>query len=542
MSLSILVVDDNRDTLRTYTKALRRKITGQKLGSGLPERATSSLLEVDAADTVPLALKKLHEQPFDILVVDLKIPGSTGEEMGGLELIWESMKLDPLRPIIAITGYGSVELARKTLTRGVFDFIEKSGTAVDDLINAIQRAIDSRDEKILRSGNPFAPMTGQEPTVFGGRTRELEFFEERLYRAVYSRFCEHFLVLGDWGIGKSTLFKEYKKICQSRRYLAARVPLEPLQSGTSLGKAARSLVGGILRDLPYPVDRFRRVAAFFDSVGINVLGTGLQFSRDTSKKELSPQSFLHDTFQNLWQDLEDKSEVLVILLDDLENFLPVSEIFMTLKQTLSMDSMMKTRILVGIASNPTSWLELTSAMTQHHPLSRFFLPRVELGPLGEDEVRETVLKSVIGTGVSFGGDVIKRVFEYTQGHPFEMQVLCYHLFNSQLSRRVEIDVWDKAFQNALNDMSRVVFECRFNQASNEESKILYVVAMSEEPIATKQIRRLAEEDKLKVPVQNAGKYLQRLVEKKLISKSGRGLYNIPDPMFRAYICTRLSEK
>jgi predicted transcriptional regulator len=47
---------------------------------------------------------------------------------------------------------------------------------------------------------------------------------------------------------------------------------------------------------------------------------------------------------------------------------------------------------------------------------------------------------------------------------------------------------------------------------------------------------------LKVPVQNAGKYLQRLVEKKLISKSGRGLYNIPDPMFRAYICTRLSEK
>lgn len=87
MSLSILVVDDNRDTLRTYTKALRRKITGQKLGSGLPKRTTGSILEVDAADTVPLALKKLHEQPFDILVVDLKIPGSTGEEMGGLELI-----------------------------------------------------------------------------------------------------------------------------------------------------------------------------------------------------------------------------------------------------------------------------------------------------------------------------------------------------------------------------------------------------------------------------------------------------------------------
>ncbi|ABG50567.1 response regulator receiver protein [Trichodesmium erythraeum IMS101] len=70
---------------------------------------------------------------------------------------------------VRITGYGNVELAKRTLTKGVFDFIEKSATAVEDLVSAVQRAIDTRKEKIRRVGNPFTPMTGLEPTVFGGR-------------------------------------------------------------------------------------------------------------------------------------------------------------------------------------------------------------------------------------------------------------------------------------------------------------------------------------------------------------------------------------
>lgn len=250
MPIRILVVDDNRDTLKTYTKALLRRIKPKDLLRRLSSTEDKSLLEVEYADTISLALERLNAKPFDILVVDLKIPGLAGEEMGGLELISGSMRLDPLRPIIAITGYGSIELARKTLTQGVFDFIEKSSTAVDDLISAVQRAIDHFDEKMMRSGNPFTPMTGVEPTVFGGRTKELEFFEQRLNRAFNTQFREHFLVLGNWGIGKSTLLKEYKKICQSRGHIASIVPLEPLQSGATLTEAARSIVEGILRDLP----------------------------------------------------------------------------------------------------------------------------------------------------------------------------------------------------------------------------------------------------------------------------------------------------
>jgi len=522
MPVKILLVDDNQDTLRVYRKALSKKIK------------SSDTIEIESADTVLSTLEKLRSQVFDILVVDLKIPGTDGEEMGGLEIISESLAIDPLRPVIAVTGYGSIALARKTLTQGIFDFIEKTETAADDLVMSVQKALNLGDEKIIRAGNPFTPMSGLEPTIFGGRTAELEFLEQKLIRALHSKYCEHFLVLGHWGIGKSTLLKEYKKICQSRGYLVSIVPLEAFQNGASIGDAARSIVEGILRDLPYPIDRFKKVANYFESIGFSVLGTGLEFTRNTNKKEISPQAFLYDSLLNIWQDLEDKTEVLVILLDDLENLMSVSEIVMTLKQTLSMDLITKTKTLVGITSTPSCWLELTS-VKKHHPLSRYFLSRVELQPLKESELKETIIKSLKGTGVSFSPEIIARVFAYTWGHPFEMQVLCNHLFSNQISRRVDREVWDKALQTALRDMGVAVFANWFRKASDEEAKVLRLMAKEDASISVQKIQELAKSNHIKITSGSITKYLQRLIEKELVVKSTRGLYTIPDFMFRTYI-------
>jgi DNA-binding NtrC family response regulator len=149
MSIRILVVDDNLDALRTYVKALQLRVKPKGWERPLSGELVEPLIEVEDADTVSLALQKLETQLFEILVVDLKIPGSSGDEMGGNEIISESIMLDPLRPIIVITGYGTVDRVKKALSQGVFDFIEKSLTAADDLVNAVQQAIDYRDEKIM---------------------------------------------------------------------------------------------------------------------------------------------------------------------------------------------------------------------------------------------------------------------------------------------------------------------------------------------------------------------------------------------------------
>jgi len=417
---------------------------------------------------------------------------------------------------------------------GVFDFIEKSNTAVEELIQAVQRAIDSRYEKILRSGNPFTPMSGMQPLIFGGRNKELEFFEQKLYRAINSNYCEHFLVLGNWGIGKSTLLREYKKLCQSRGYITSIVTLESLQSGTTTIEAARSFIEGILRDLPYPIDRFKKVVNFFDSVGISILGTGLQLKRNTLKQEISVQAFLHDALTGLWQDLEGKTDLLVILIDELENFMAVPEIIMTLRSTLSMDSFKGTKILLGLASTTESWLSFTK-VEKHHPLSRYFVSQVNLEPLKQEEVSATVRQLLAGSGVSFEPEIIQRIFEYTDGHPFEMQLLSSHLFDNQLSGKVNDEVWEKALQDTLNKLGSVVFERWLDGVNSEESKILGYITQVDKAVSDQDIQAFIQQGDATIFSGNAEKYVHSLLKKRLLRRKGLGLYTIADSMLRAYI-------
>ena len=398
-----------------------------------------------------------------------------------------------------------------------------------------------KKDKLVRSGNPFTPMTGIEPSVFGGRTAEINFFEQRLERALRGNYSEHFLVLGDWGICKSTLLKEFKKMCRSRGYIASLVQLEPFQEGSRLMDVARSMVEGVLRDLPFSVDKFKRISGFFDTIGIDVLGTGVQLGRDTARKDLSPQSFLYDSLRNLWEDVKGKSDVLVILLDDLDNYAPVSEIVMTIKQTLSLDRLRASRILVGISSTQANWSEMTS-LKKHHPLSRYFLSRIELTPLKEPELHQTVVRSLAGTGVTFSEEVISRVFGLTKGHPFEMQVLCYHLFNNQLSRRVGMDLWEKALESSVNDLGAAVFEHWYGEASPEEAKVLRAVAEADAEVSVGETQQLLVRLDTRISSKSITKYLQRLTGKQLIERAARGRYAISDPMFRAYLRRKSSSR
>src|SRR5262249_18673222 len=222
---SILIVDDNQDTLKTYSKALMRRLRLPSFRDLNASNIFRPPFDIICVDNVQGALEKLRRNPIDIVVVDLRLPGSTGDPFGGQEIIKESLSLDPLRPTIVITGYGTLKLARSTFTQGIFDFIDKSELADDELVSAVQRALDLQAEKLVRSGNPFTPMAGIQPRIFGGRTKELEFFEQRLNRALNAGVCEHFVSLGEWGIGKSTLLKEYKKISRSRGHVACVIPL-----------------------------------------------------------------------------------------------------------------------------------------------------------------------------------------------------------------------------------------------------------------------------------------------------------------------------
>lgn len=75
---------------------------------------------VDSVEDASHAIKKMNEGPWDIILLDIKMPG-----MSGLELQKRLREIDPAATIIMITAFASVESAVQALKEGAFDYVTK---------------------------------------------------------------------------------------------------------------------------------------------------------------------------------------------------------------------------------------------------------------------------------------------------------------------------------------------------------------------------------------------------------------------------------
>ena len=95
------------------------------------------------------ALAALREQPFDLLLTDLRMPAPDG-----LTVLREALAIDRELPVILLTAHGSVSSAIEAIRHGAFDYVEKPFDN-DELKALVQRALDwtrlSRENRYLRS-------------------------------------------------------------------------------------------------------------------------------------------------------------------------------------------------------------------------------------------------------------------------------------------------------------------------------------------------------------------------------------------------------
>jgi len=118
---SILAVDDEAE-----------------IREGLELLLTSEGFEVSLAETGAAGLQKLEERPFDLVLLDVSLP-----DRNGLDLLPEIRRRDPHLPIILITAYGSIEMARAAFKNGALDYITKPWSN-DELVSQISQAIEGR--------------------------------------------------------------------------------------------------------------------------------------------------------------------------------------------------------------------------------------------------------------------------------------------------------------------------------------------------------------------------------------------------------------
>jgi len=126
---NILIVDDDEDVLETLSNRLKKRG-----------------IDASGARSGEEALEKIKKKPYDVVVLDVKMPGG----IDGIETLREIKKIQPLAEVLLLTGHASVETSIEGMKLGAFDYLLKP-IKLEDLLKKVAEALerkDSQDQKI----------------------------------------------------------------------------------------------------------------------------------------------------------------------------------------------------------------------------------------------------------------------------------------------------------------------------------------------------------------------------------------------------------
>ena len=121
---------------------------------------TKTLLEnrgydVTAVNSGDSAIKTLGQEKYDVMVLDLKMPG-----MDGISTLKEIKKLHFSTQILVLTGHGAINTALEAMELGAYDYLTKP-CDIDELTEKLEDAIKKGESD------------NKKPSLFGALTNGL---------------------------------------------------------------------------------------------------------------------------------------------------------------------------------------------------------------------------------------------------------------------------------------------------------------------------------------------------------------------------------
>jgi NtrC-family two-component system response regulator AlgB len=244
--MRILIVDDQRSIRLTLAQATRAE--GH---------------EADTADSGRVALLKMQEERYDLVLLDLRIEG----EADGLDYLARLQKMAPGLPVVICTAHASIETAVEAMRRGATDYLEKPFTPeqLRHLLTRVEKArrlrqrVDELEAQVALT-QPALDFTSEEP--------EMAALISVVERAAASRAS--ILILGDNGTGKSALARHVHQCSPlvSGPFVTVSCPSlsrELLES--ELFGHVKGAFTGALKDTWGKVEAARGGTLFLDEIG-----------------------------------------------------------------------------------------------------------------------------------------------------------------------------------------------------------------------------------------------------------------------------------
>lgn len=116
---SVLIVDDEPDFSETLAKMFSRRN-----------------ISVDTADSCEMAMAKLEKMEFEVVIMDVSMPGINGIQcLGMVKERW------PAAEVIILTGHASVSTGIEGMKCGAFDYCLKP-IDLDELLEKMELAAE----------------------------------------------------------------------------------------------------------------------------------------------------------------------------------------------------------------------------------------------------------------------------------------------------------------------------------------------------------------------------------------------------------------
>lgn len=127
-SKQILVVDDEKNIRFTLKEAL-----------------TAEGGKIDSAMNGEEALEKMQEKDYDLVLLDLKMPG-----MDGIDVLHRISEHYPGVKVIILTAHGTIDIAVEAMKLGAVDFIQKpfAPAEIRELVNNVLKRTEIKHDEI----------------------------------------------------------------------------------------------------------------------------------------------------------------------------------------------------------------------------------------------------------------------------------------------------------------------------------------------------------------------------------------------------------
>jgi two-component system response regulator HydG len=170
-------VDDNPEMART-------------IAEGLADRGYDALAVTSGQE----AIRHLRDEKVDAVITDLRMP-----KVDGLEVLSESRKLNPDRPVIVMTAYTAIDTAVDSIRQGAYHYLTKPFKQ-DELAIFLKRALDEVHLRHEALALKTALRTRFSATRIIGHSPAIQAVRERIRRIADAP--APVIILGETGTGK----------------------------------------------------------------------------------------------------------------------------------------------------------------------------------------------------------------------------------------------------------------------------------------------------------------------------------------------------